>query len=146
MPFPKGYKSKGGPGSNGQIRRDWTLELVQQLNEIDAERDPPRRKIELCVRNLIKHAIEEGDERDEKGKLIKEGKGNLLALKEIGDRLEGKPSQRISVNSRTDVRVEYTDTAEVAKALLERGVDINVLPSPSTRLLQFVKPEREDDA
>jgi hypothetical protein len=36
MPFQKGHKFS--PGSNGQIRRDATIELISQLNDVTVER------------------------------------------------------------------------------------------------------------
>jgi hypothetical protein len=69
--FQKGHKL--GIGSRGQIRRDLTIELISQLNEI-FDKGTGQTKLQRVVSNLIALAIN----------------GDLAAIKEIFDRVEGK--------------------------------------------------------
>jgi hypothetical protein len=84
--FQKGHKL--AIGSRGQIRRDLTIELISQLNEIFDKRTG-QTNLQLVVSNLI--ALATGaDEYDKKGNLVKRGTGDLAAIKEIFDRIEGR--------------------------------------------------------
>jgi ribosomal protein L17 len=71
--------NKFGIGSRGQLRKDLTIELIRQLNEIDPN-DPKRSKMQRVVDNLIDHAMHDRD---------------LRAVKEIFNRVEGKPAKRV---------------------------------------------------
>jgi hypothetical protein len=87
-----------GPGRSE--RRDFTMELLAQLDEIVKYKGPltkeQRTFKQRIVRNLIRRAACLGDEFDKDGKLIKEGMGDLQAILAIFDRLEGKPKQSIT--------------------------------------------------
>lgn len=110
---PKGNKfavGSGGPVKN----RPLTSILIQQLNEID--KNTSREKIHALVDEMITHAIgawveEWVQKRDEKtGKLLFKGtgknkepvlhlkkykvRGDTALIKEIFDRVEGKPLQQ----------------------------------------------------
>jgi hypothetical protein len=73
MPFQKGHQlSKGGSGG---MRRDITIEIITQLNEMCETYDgsePERDKLHRLVENLITKATT-GDDVVEKGKLVKKG-------------------------------------------------------------------------
>jgi hypothetical protein len=93
MPFQKGNQLARG---NGALRRDSTIELITQLNETIKCLDGTKRtKLHRLIKNLIAKATTEGDVLDKHGKVIKEGTGDLQAIQEIINRLEGKPSQKI---------------------------------------------------
>jgi hypothetical protein len=113
MPKSDGQFKKGnqlGVRPRGPHRADMTTELITQLNEILADkhyieqRKANRTKLSRVVKNLIDQATIAGEERDEQGKLIKEGKGDLGAILAIYDRLEGRPAQRHEVNTHTPFR------------------------------------------
>src|SRR5271166_1567204 len=84
--FQKGNKLASG--SHGQFRRDFTIELVSQLNEIHDKRTG-QTNLQRIVSNLIAQA-KGVDKYDKKGKLVKRDTGNLRAIKEIMDRVEGR--------------------------------------------------------
>jgi hypothetical protein len=84
--FQKGHKL--AIGSRGQIRRDLTVELISQLNEIFDKRTG-QTNLQRVVSNLVAQASG-ADEYDEKGKLVKRDTGDLAAIKEIFDRVEGR--------------------------------------------------------
>jgi hypothetical protein len=138
--YKEGHKSKGGPGSNGQIRRDLTMELIQQLNEVVKDKDGIERpKLHRVIKNLITQATTAADEYDEDGNLVKEGAGDLAAIREIFDRLEGKPRQQITGPDNGPVEVEFRTIEEVRAYLLERGIDWLRLPPPSLRIVDDSK-------
>jgi hypothetical protein len=84
--FQKGHKL--AIGSHGQIRRDLTISLISKLNE-PVDKRTGQTKLQRVVSNLI--ALATGaDEYDKKGKLVKRGTGDLAAIKEIFDRVEGR--------------------------------------------------------
>jgi hypothetical protein len=115
--FKKGNKT--GIGSNGQIRKDMTMMLISQLNEEMKKNNSSRRKIEWIVENLIWHAIHGGNT----------GHGDLEAIKEVWNRLEGRPAQRIVGADDGPVRIEYHSAADLRLILMERkGIDIANLP------------------
>jgi len=84
--FQKGNKLASG--SHGQFRRDFTIELVSQLNEIHDKRTG-QTNLQRIVSNLIAQA-KGVDKYDKKGKLVKRDTGNLRAIKTIMDRVEGR--------------------------------------------------------
>jgi hypothetical protein len=135
--YKEGHKSKGGPGSNGQIRRDLTMELIQQLNEFQQlnevvkDKDGIERpKLHRVIKNLITKATTEDDVLDKDGNIIKEGTGDLTAILAIIDRLEGKPAQKIVGSDNGPLKVEYRTLEEVHMFLLERGIDSMRVPPP----------------
>jgi hypothetical protein len=91
---------KGGVGNkngNNGFRRDLTIELVTQLNELDAKDPKKRLRLQRLVANLIERACHAGDifharktKTNKKGDLKKEGPGDLAAILAVFDRLEGK--------------------------------------------------------
>jgi hypothetical protein len=97
MPFQKGNTL--GKEATHQ-RRDFTVELLAQLDEIVKYKLPLTKEQlsfkQRIIRNLLMRAACLGDEFDAEGKLIKEGMGDLQAILAILDRLEGKPAQRVA--------------------------------------------------
>jgi hypothetical protein len=80
------------------------MELIQQLNEVVKDKDGIERpKLHRVIKNLITQATTAADEYDEDGNLVKEGAGDLAAIREIFDRLEGKPRQQITGPSRARI-------------------------------------------
>src|ERR1700730_6076428 len=95
MPFQKGNQL--AKGHNGGLRREVTVELVSQLNEMLKCKDGvDRTKLHRLVKNLITQATTGGEVVDEKGTVTHEGAGDLQAILAIYDRLEGlsKGAQR----------------------------------------------------
>jgi hypothetical protein len=137
-PWPKG--NKYGRGSQGQLRRDLTIELISQLNELDHDCNfmPPDKRLKLnrIVRNLIERACHAGDEFDEKGNLKKPGSGDLAAILAIFDRLEGRPAQRITGSDDGPVQLELRTVADVRTFLMERGIDVDHVPPPTIDMLE----------
>jgi hypothetical protein len=135
--FKNGNRSKGGIGSRGQIRRNLTAELVQQLGEIDPNDPQERPRLHRVVRNLIAQATTSADVYKTVGKgkkktkvLVKEGAGDLAAITAIWDRLEGRPSQKIVGHDDGPVQVDHLNTLEELRLfLLERGIDSLRLPA-----------------
>jgi hypothetical protein len=119
MPFKKGNQL--AKGHNGGLRRDPTIELVTQLNELCKNYDGTKRsKLHRLIRNLITKATTGDDYIDPTtGKMV-EGTGDLTAILAIIDRLEGKPSQKIVGPDNGPVQVEYKTIEEVHMFLLER--------------------------
>jgi len=138
--FRKGHGGKGGPGSNGQLRRDLTIELISQLNEFDHDCTflPPEKRLKLnrIVHNLIERACHGGDEFDEQGNFKRPGTGDLAAILAIFDRLEGKPTQTMTGPNNEPVKVELRTVEEVRMFLLERGIDVERvrLPRPLVQI------------
>ena len=140
MPFQKGNQlAKGRSNStNGGMRRDTTIELITQLNELSKtyEGTPEQRtNLNRMIRNLVTKATT-GDDVDEKtGKLLKEGTGDLQAILAIMDRVDGKPSQQIVGPDNGPVQVQYRTLEEVHMFLLERGIDSLRVPPPPLKLI-----------
>ena len=125
--FQKGHKL--AKGSNGQIRRDLTTELISQLNEtIECADGMKRTKLHRVVKNLIAQAI--GTDMVNSDGTITESTGDLMAIKEIFDRLEGRPKQRIVGPADGPVQTEFRTVEEVRMFLLERGIDSLRVPPP----------------
>jgi hypothetical protein len=72
---------------------------------------------------------------DKDGNIIKEGTGDLAAIQEIINRLEGRPSQRIVGPDNGPVKVEYRTLEGVRMFLLERGIDSLRVPPPPLRVI-----------
>jgi hypothetical protein len=70
--------------------------LIAQLNE-QATRVNGKKstKLQRMIANLIAKATDAFDVFDANGKLIKEGTGDLAAITEIMNRIDGKPSQKL---------------------------------------------------
>jgi hypothetical protein len=96
--FQKGNKLASG--SRGQFRRDLRISLISKLNEIFDKRTG-ETKLQRVVSNLVAQAAGV-DEYDKKGKLVKRDTGNLAAIKEIFDRVEGRAPQKPPVCSSDD--------------------------------------------
>jgi hypothetical protein len=126
-----------GPGRSE--RRDFTMELLAQLDEIVKYKGPltkeQRTFKQRIVRNLIRRAACLGDEFDKDGKLIKEGMGDLQAILAIIERLEGKPKQQITGLDNGPVQVQYRTVEEVHMYLLGRGIDSLRVPPPPLKLV-----------
>ena len=86
-------------------------------------------------KNLITKATTADDVLDKDGNIIKEGTGDLAAIQEIINRLEGRPSQRIVGPDNGPVKVEYRTLKEVRMFLLERGIDSLRVPPPPLRVI-----------
>ena len=112
------------------------MELVQQLHE---NMELPqglqqRNKLHHIIKNLIEQATGM-DEYDESGKLVRRDLGDLAAIKEIFDRLEGRPRQQIVGPNDGPVQVEFRTVEEIRMFLLERGIDSLRVPPPPLRLV-----------
>jgi hypothetical protein len=95
MSFQKGNQLAAGKGKHGPLKRDLTIELSSQLNELLESKTPDgetRTKLHRVVRNLITQATTGADVVDENGNVVVEGAGDLAAIQEIFNRFEGKPS------------------------------------------------------
>ena len=131
--FQKGHKF--GKGVNVQLRRDLTVELISQLNEVLESPDGTKRpKLHRVIKNLITQATTGADVVNEDG-TITEGTGDLTAIKEIFDRLEGRPRQQIVGPNDGPVQVEFRTIEEIRMFLLERGIDSLRVPPPPLRLV-----------
>jgi hypothetical protein len=110
--FQKGNKLS--IGSRGQFRRDLRIELVSQLNEV-VDKRTGQTKLQRLVSNLVAQATGV-DEYDEKGNLVKEGTGDLAAIKLIFDRVEGKVPRatRSSVSQSGSTRQSASPTDDAA--------------------------------
>jgi len=113
-----------------------TRELIQQLHEnMELPRGVRQRNnLHHIIKNLIEQATGR-DEYDESGKLIRRDLGDLAAIKEIFDRLEGRPRQQIVGPNDGPVQVEFRTVEEVRLFLLERGIDTLRVPPPPLRLV-----------
>ena len=123
--FKKGHKL--AKGSNGQIRRDLTIELISQLNETLTDKNGINRlKLQVVVSNLIDQATEHVPILNAKGEEIGVEKGDLTAIIHIFDRLEGRPTQRAELKDDSHIVPEYRSLEDVRVFLLERGLDVLV--------------------
>lgn len=126
--FKKGNKL--AKGSNGQIRRDLTIELISQLNEVMDKKHPDRIKLQGIVSNLIAHALDHVPILNKDGEEVGVEKGDLTAIIHIFDRLEGKPTLKAEVKGDSHVVHEYRSLEDIRVFLLERGIDAARVPSP----------------
>ena len=123
------------------MRHDTTIELITQLNELTNYADGSKRtKLHRLIKNLITKATTADDVLDKDGNVVKEGTGDLSAIQEIINRLEGKPSQKIVGPDDGPVRVEYRTIEEVRMFLLERGIDSLRVPPPPPRQIAEARP------
>ncbi len=95
---------RGAPlgNTNAQKGKIWTAAIQRALARRDKCRSDGIKEIDALADELIK-AVASGD---------------LAALKEFGDRLEGKPVQQIDANVDASLTVEvmrYADTPEGGK-------------------------------
>jgi hypothetical protein len=145
MPFQKGNQL--ATGHNNKLRRDTTIELVTQLNELAKGKDGiDRTKLNRLIRNLITKATTEDDVLDEHGNILKEGTGDLQAITEIMNRLDGKPAQKIVGPDNGPLQVEYRTVEEVHMFLLERGIDSLRVPPPPLKLVSKESSCRDHNA
>jgi hypothetical protein len=120
-----------------------TSELIQQLNEVDPKTG--RSKLQRLVENLIEKATTGDDRylmetrtRMVNGKkvtyqvptntLVHKGTGDLAAIKEILNRVDGKPVQAALTPDVPEPEV-YRTMDEIKQAMLAQGIDLDRLPS-----------------
>ena len=142
MPFKKGNTVAK---DSKPLRRDMTLALIAKLNDIDTINvlepgDKRREYIDCIVENLVLHAAGQ-DHIDEAGKRHRDT-GELAAIKEIMDRLEGRPSQKIVGPNNEPVKIQFNTIEEVKVYLLERGIDVERLPNP----MKYLEPRRRSES
>ena len=125
--FQKGHKL--AIGSRGQIRRDLTIELISQLDEIFDKRTG-QTKLQRVVSNLVAKATGV-DEYDEKGNLVKEGTGDLAAILAIFDRVEGKvpraTGSSVSQSGSTRQSASPTDDAAARDLINQNHADLQAV-------------------
>jgi len=160
-----GYFAKGNklaPGSAGQLRgQEMTQVLVSILNEIDPSDPRQRSKMYRVCSNLVDQATISADVYEEKevtrfnkrtqttttykkrGKLVQKGCGELMAIKEIFDRTDGKPKQVIVGPNNGPVVVEYRTYEQIRIALLDKGIDMNALPKPIEAIADMTREDEE---
>jgi hypothetical protein len=123
--FVKGHKHHPTPlrenrGTNRQLRRDLTIELVSQLNQMDKFNKSSREEREnlhYVVENLILHAVGV-DKFDEKtGKWVRD-RGDLQAILALFDRLEGRPATVVTGPDKGPVQMEFKNADEVRVYLI----------------------------
>jgi hypothetical protein len=68
-------------------------------------------------------------------------RGDLRAIQEIFDRLEGRVRQKIVGPGDGPVQLELRTIEEVKMFLLERGIDVERLPNP----LAYIEDKRHAD-
>jgi hypothetical protein len=142
--FQKGHKYIEGSarGANRQLRRDMTLALIAKLNDKDTLNmlepgDKRREYIDRIVENLVLRAAGQ-DYIDEAGKRHRD-LGDIAAIKEITDRLEGRPAQKLVGPNNGPVKIQFNTIEEVKAYLLERGIDVERLPNP----MRYLEDQRE---
>jgi hypothetical protein len=130
--FVKGDpRLRPGHGARGQVRRDLTISLISQLDKMDIGNEPLSHKkrayLNRIVENLVLQAAGQ-DYVDEKG--YHRDTGDLMAIKEIWDRLEGKAATKIVGPNNEPVDIVFKSMEEIRVFLLDRGIDLLQLPSP----------------
>jgi hypothetical protein len=150
-----------GTGARGQLRnQQLTQILISILNEADPTDPQQRPKLYRVCENLIAQATTALDKyktktvlrRGKGGKVIEveiktneieeKGIGDLMAIKEIFDRIDGKPKQVIVGPNDGPIQIEYRSIEEIRVAMLEKGIDLTALPVPLPQLTQV---RRDDD-
>jgi hypothetical protein len=101
--------------------------------------EPSRTKLNRMIENLITKATDGDDVVNAEGKLVKKGTGDLAAIREIMDRIEGKSAQKIVGHDDGPVVKEYKTLEEVHNFLLERGIDAMRVPPPPLKLIDGSK-------
>jgi hypothetical protein len=138
-----------GTGSRGQLRnQQLTQILISILNETDPTDPQQRAKLYRVCENLVTQATTAMDKfktntqlsRGRGGQVIsvevktneieEKGMGDLMAIKEIFDRIDGKPKQVIVGPNDGPIQIEYRSLEEIRIALLEKGIDLTALPTP----------------
>tara|TARA_S200002703_G_scaffold114078_1_gene99542 strand:- start:5248 stop:5595 length:348 start_codon:yes stop_codon:yes gene_type:complete len=84
MPFEKG--KSGNPGGRSK-ERPFREALRKQLNDIDPKDPDQRKKLEHVARKCVDLAMD----------------GNMQAIKEIADRIDGKSDATLNVNGTHEV-------------------------------------------
>ena len=140
MAFQKGNQyAKGGYGGRRPIP---TMELIQQLNELCdnyKNTEPERTKLNRMIENLVTKATTGDDVVDKDGKLVKKGTGDLAAMREIMDRIEGRAAQKIVAVDDGPALKEYNTLEEVHNYLLGCGIDAMRVPPPPLKLIDGSK-------
>jgi hypothetical protein len=130
-----------GTEARGQLRSMITSEIIQQLNEVD----PKTGRSKLQVENLIEKATTGDDRylmetrtRMVNGKKVKyqvptktlvhKGTGDLDAIKEIINRVDGKAVPTTLTPDVPEPKV-YRTMDEIKQAMLAKGIDLDRLPS-----------------
>lgn len=127
--FRKGHTHS--KGVDHSTRRSLTICLVSKLNELVKLDKVDRKKMDVIVDNLIFQAMYGGPGAtyNEDGSIKTRGHGDLEAIKEVWNRLEGKPQQKIVGADDGPLQVEYHSYDELKIMLIERkGIDISRLP------------------
>jgi hypothetical protein len=161
--FKKGHKKS--TGSRGQIRSgELTQVLISVLNEIDPTDPKQRPKLYRVVDNLVtqattaldKYEIKTINYTDKNGnehkidvktnKLLEKGAGDLLAIKEIFDRMDGKPKQVRDVNIGVEANVRYESIDDVRRDLRDMFIPVlSVLDAGEGLLIEHVNNNEEDE-
>jgi hypothetical protein len=132
-----------GTGARGQLRSMIASEIIQQLNEVDPKTG--RSKLQRLVENLIEKATTGDDRylmetrtRTVNGKKVKyqvptetlvhKGTGDLHAIKEIFNRVDGKAVPTTLTPDVPEPKV-YRTMDEIKQAMLAKGIDLDRLPS-----------------
>jgi hypothetical protein len=132
-----------GTEARGQLRSMITSEIIQQLNEVDPKTG--RSKLQRLVENLIEKATTGDDRylmetrtRMVNGKKVKyqvptktlvhKGTGDLDAIKEIINRVDGKAVPTTLTPDVPEPKV-YRTMDEIKQAMLAKGIDLDRLPS-----------------
>src|SRR3984893_5202852 len=111
-----------------------TAKTDEVVKDKDGIERPKRHRV---IKNLSTQATTAADEYDEDGNRVKEGTGDLAAIREIFDRLEGRPRQQLG-QTRDRWRLSC-GPSDVRAYLLERGIDCLRLPPPSLRIVDDSK-------
>ena len=141
MPFKKGNTAAK---DSKPLRRDMTLALIANLNDVDTFNtlfgEKRREFIDRIVENLVLHAAWR-DYVDKEGNKRRDI-GDLAAILAIIDRLEGKPAQKIVGPNNGPVKIQFNTIEEVKAYLLERGIDVERLPNP----MKYLEPRRRSES
>lgn len=98
MPFKKGQS--GNPGGKAKTK-DFSEAI--RLSVLEAEGD--KTKLRLIAEKLVEMAVQ----------------GDMQAIREVGDRLEGKPSQSVDVNDAREPIPEQEERDRILELLERRG-------------------------
>ena len=83
----------GNPGGRSRLEKPWTEALKRALEKIDKDDTGKRtRKMDKMARAAVEAAIA----------------GDISAMREIGDRIEGKPAQATVVSGDPDAPIKHT--------------------------------------
>jgi hypothetical protein len=128
MPRHKFEKGNTYGKDNKPLRRDMTLELIDELNELCTRpgSEERREKMRWVIKALVNNAMD----------------GDNAAIIAIFDRLEGKPAQKIVGPNNGPVKIQFNTIEEVKAYLLERGIDVERLPNP----MKYLEPRRRSES